>query len=231
MSTTSEKVSLLGEVLDAMIERYSADDRVELVREARREYDKRRGRVFEDEDMWEKWSESFLEWYIVERVLVGHDFPPAAALLAVEDDPRIADAIRSWLTSHRSLFEAREVASDHVVLLDLLGGGEYSVAEQRSMRGVGEGDVIEVRLVGFEREVVFGRTFLFHPTGTRDAILGHARRISAEGGDRRDVIDYCASLRIRCERYKHVPAIRIYNAKPDEFQSSSPRPATTEADR
>ncbi|HUH00473.1 MAG TPA: hypothetical protein VML75_00680, partial [Kofleriaceae bacterium] len=72
--------------------------------------------------------------------------------------------------------------------------------------------VAELRLIGVGGQVVFGRTFCFHPSGTREAIAAHARRMLAAGGDRREVMDHCASLRVRCERYRHVSALRVYEA-------------------
>lgn len=118
----------------------------------------------------------------------------------------------AWLTSHRSLFEVRGLRAGRVELVDLLGGGQFSVLERRSMAGVGAGDVAEMRLIGFEGEVLFGRTFCFHPPGTRDAIAGHARRIRGQGGTRHQVMDHCASLLVRCQRYRHVPPARIYES-------------------
>ena len=61
-------------------------------------------------------------------------------------------------------------------------------------------------------DVLFGRTFCFHPRETRAANLSHAERIRGSGGTRLDVVDYCANLRIRCERYRHVSPVRVYEA-------------------
>ncbi len=205
----SPKVAFLYGVLDDMIELYGSDDYVDDIARARREYDDRRGRVFEDEELWELWTQGFLEWYVVEGVTGAT--PPALAYLAERaNDARRQAAVRAWLTSYRSLFEVRTLKEGQVELFDLLGGGIFSVAEPRAMHGVSIGHVAEMRVVGFEGDVLFGRTFCFHPEGTGQAILKHARRIYQQGGDRRDVIDYCASLRIRCERYRHVSPARIY---------------------
>ena len=59
-------------------------------------------------------------------------------------------------------------------------------------------------------DVVFGRTFVFHPRAARDAILAHARRLVANGGDRRAAIDHVAALRVKVERYRHMPAAKVY---------------------
>ncbi len=211
MSETA--AAFLTRVLDELIEAHSQASGPDALVAARSEYDERRGRVFEDEELWEAWTQAFLEWDVVERVAPGGTLPPAGQALeaarSTEPERRL-DALRGLLTSHRSLFEVMALRAGEVELLDILGGGRFVVAEQRVMHGVGTGDVIEVRLIGFEGAVYFGRTFCFHPSGTTRAIREHAARIRAAGGDRRDVIDFCASLRIRCERYRHVAPARIY---------------------
>ena len=213
--------AMISAVLDDMIARFGRDAYEDQVAAARAEHDARRGRVFEDEALWESWTQAFLEWYVVERPLAeasgqGEQVRPPV-LRAIGEAQAAGDARReraamALLTSHRSLFEVRGLRAGRVELTDLLGGGQFSVVERRNMAGVSAGDVAELRLLGFEGEVLFGRTFCFHPPGTRDAIAAHARRIRARGGARGEVLDHCASLRIRCERYRHVPPARIYES-------------------
>jgi len=148
---------------------------------------------------------------VVERVHGDDGMPPAARSLATAGSGDDAAAIRAWLTSHRSLFEVTRLAAGRVELFDLLGGGTFSVLEQRALHGVEIGDVAELRLIGFDGDVRFGRTFVFHPRGVRDAILAHARAELARGADRRAVIDHVAALRVKVDRYRHVPAVKVYD--------------------
>lgn len=208
---TTSRVEILDEVLDRLIAEHTAD--AARVVAARKEFEDRRGRVFQEEELWERWSAAFVEWLVVERVAPGQALPPAADSLArARDagDERDAAAIRAWLTSHRSLFELRSLTPARAELLDLLGGALVGVVEPRGMEGVSVGDVVELRVIGFDGDVVFGRTFVFHPRGARDAILAHARRIVATGGDRRAVLDHIAALRVKVERYRHMAPARVY---------------------
>ena len=210
------RAALVEEVLDSLVEELGREGNEEEVAAARGRYDRRRGRVFEDEALWEEWTRAFLEWYIVERIHPISKRPLVARSMAAEADPMRAVVMRALITSLRSLFEIRAVRKEEVELGDILGGAHFSVSAE-PLHGVSPGDVAELRLIGFDHEVFFGRTFLFHPGGTREAILAHARRIAAEGGKREEVIDYCASLRIRCERYRHVSPIRVYEAATADF--------------
>ncbi|WP_428264195.1 hypothetical protein [Haliangium sp.] len=207
--------SYLAALADDMIDRFGGDTYTEQITSARQVYDQRRGRVFEDEPLWETWTQAFLEWYVTEHPMAGDPGTrPPAAEIALEarraGDHRREAAAQAWLCSHRSLFEVRGLRGGRVTVVDLVGGGQFSVREERALAGVSVGDVAELRLVGFEDEVVFGRTFCFHPAGTRDAITAHVHRMRASHASRPDMVDFCASLRIRCERYRHVSPPRIY---------------------
>jgi hypothetical protein len=209
MTATSEAAALLDRVIEELYARHAADPEAAGV--ARREYEERRGRVHQDDELWEAWSAAFVEWYVVERVAPGAALPPAVQTYREldPDDPR-APVVKALVTSHRSLFEVRSLARGRVELLDLLGGAEIAVDEQRALHGVELGDVAELRLIGVTGEVRFGRTFIYHSKSARGAIVDRARSMLAQGATRRDVIDQLAQLRVQVTRYRHLPAARVY---------------------
>lgn len=203
--------AFLHRVLDDLVAQHTTDEAAVVT--ARRLFEERRGRVFEDEELWEVWSAGFVEWLVLEHVAEGETLPPAAASLArarAEGDERRAAAIRAWLTSHRSLWSVDKLGAGFVELFDLLGGARVRVSEPRALHGVAIGEIAELRVLGFEGEVRFGRAFLFHPRGTREALIEQARIITGEGGDRRAVLDHAATLRSKVLRYRHVPPARLY---------------------
>jgi hypothetical protein len=202
--------ALLDEVTETLYARHTAD--AEAASIARREYEERRGKVHQDDELWEPWSAAFVEWYVVERVAPGEAEPPAARSyreLRAAGDPR-AEVVRALVTSQRSLFEVRAMARGRVDLLDLLGGAAFYVDEMRALHGVEVGDVAELRLVGVAGEVRFGRTFIYHPKLARAAIVERARAMLAGGSTRREVIDHVAQLRVQVTRYRHMPVARVY---------------------
>ncbi|HTR53901.1 MAG TPA: hypothetical protein VMJ10_24570 [Kofleriaceae bacterium] len=202
--------ALLDRVIEELYARHTAD--AEAAGLARRDYEERRGKVHQDDELWESWSAAFVEWFVVERVAPGDDLPPAAKTyreLRAADDERAA-AVAALLTSQRSLFEVRAMGRGRIELLDLLGGAAFHVSEQRQLHGVEVGDVAELRLVGIEHEVRFARTFIYHPKAARGAIVERARAMLAKGGSRRDVIDQIAQLRVQVARYRHMPPSRVY---------------------
>jgi len=199
----------IAAALDELTDSFGGGEFTGQVSQARAEFDERRGRVFEDEELYEAWTVAFLEWYVCERVLDGGDLPPAGQVARDRPEDR---TVRALLCSHRSLFEVQRVTGTHVSLVDLVGGAAFDVSEPRAMHGVSRGDVVETRLVGLGGRVLFTRTFVYHPPGTRAPIVDHVRRLRAAGSDRRDIIDYVSRLRVRCERYGHMSPEKMYAA-------------------
>jgi hypothetical protein len=202
--------ALLDQVIEELYARHTTDS--EAAGLARRDYEERRGKVHQDDELWEPWSAAFVEWYVVERVADGAALPPAALtyreMIAAGDER--APIVKALLTSQRSLYEVRAIAKGRIELLDLLGGAAFHVSEQRAMLGVEVGDVAELRLVGAASEVRFGRTFIYHPKAARAAIVERARGMLAKGASRRDVIDQIAQLRVQVTRYRHMAPARVY---------------------
>jgi hypothetical protein len=207
--SSTQEARLVGRVLDELIARLGGGPLEAEVARARAEFDERRGRVFEEEDLWEQWTQAFLEWYVLERVVDGDDLPLAARAIDAGQG-ETADAVRALLRSHRSVFEVRSTQPGRVELRDMIGGALFAVDEKRAMHGVEPGDVVEARLVGLGEQVSFTRTFWFHPAGTRDAVEKHIARLRHGGASRLDILDHLASLRVKCERYKHMAPDKLY---------------------
>ena len=206
----TQVAALLEQVTEELYARHTSD--TEVATAARREYEERRGKVHQDDELWEPWSAAFVEWLVIERVAPGADVPAAAVTyreLATADDPR-APIVAALVTSQRSLYEVRVIGKGQIELLDLLGGAEFVVSESRAMMGVEVGDVAELRLIGVQGEVRFGRTFIYHSRTARGAIVERARAMLNNGASRRDVIDTVAQLRIQVTRYKHMAPARVY---------------------
>ncbi|HWM85172.1 MAG TPA: hypothetical protein VNO33_05020 [Kofleriaceae bacterium] len=205
---------LLYRVADDLFHQLGVDDAGELAR-GRELYEERRGRVRQDEELWESWTQGFLEWFTFDRERDAE--PPALRALASESDPRRAAALRAWLRSQRALVVIGSHRPGRVRVRDLCGGAVFDVSERRSLYGVEDGDVAEVRLIGFEGQVRFGRAFLYHPTGTGQAIEERVAQLRGQGRRTADILDHCAALRLRTERYRHVDPVRLYRAATEEL--------------
>ncbi len=205
-------VATLSRCTEALIARYGNSEFDDELRLAKHSYSERRGRVFEDDEQWERFTRGFLEWYVVERPWRDTGLAPAVLAQRDEEDLRSLGALRALASSQRCLAEIHAVKKGEMVVLDLVGGAEFLVQEERSLIGLEVGDVVEIRLLGFEGMISLGRTFLFHPTGTAAAIAKIIVMMRKQSASRADIIDHMALLRSRSQSYRHVSPIRIYES-------------------
>lgn len=203
----------LARLLDELIEECAGGEDSDVVAKARTRFEERRGRIFQEEELWESATRCFLEWFVLEDEADGGT--PRAARARGSSVER-STAVLSWLRSQRSLYRVDEVGSAFVDVTDVVGGGAFRVSEERAFRGVARGDVMEARLVGSPEGVFFSAGFFFHPDGTSQLILDNVRAIAMVGGSRADAVDFCANLRVRCLRYKHVKEQRVYQSGTSE---------------
>ncbi|HYU14706.1 MAG TPA: hypothetical protein VEL05_01490 [Candidatus Acidoferrum sp.] len=203
---------LLYRVADELFHQLGGPEHADELAAAREVCEERRGRVRQDEELWEQWTQAFLEWFAFE----WEGGQLALRALAGEAEARRAAALRAWLRSQRALVEIGQHEPGRVRVRDLCRGALFDVAERRSLHGVEPGDVAEVRLIGFDGQVRFGRTFLYHPAGTRAAIEERIGQLRAQGRSAADIIDHCAALLLRTDRYRHIDPVRLYRAASEE---------------
>jgi hypothetical protein len=183
------------------------------IERAREDYFDRAGRVFEDDaELFEARMASFLEWYVLDRPLAGGEPPVLRALARALEARQVEEArtLAYLVTSHRSLFDVAAVSGKEVQLDDVLGGARFRVVERRSTVGFEVGDLVEARLLWDGTEVIFGKTFLFHPRDARAEALAAVAAAAARGTDRDEILFQLSRLHVRWHRHGHVNAARVY---------------------
>lgn len=124
-------------------------------------------------------------------------------------------ALIALAAAHRGLFAVRELVNEGVLLEDLWGGGSFRVYERRRLIGLGPGEVFEARLVAdvdAPPRILFTRSFCFHPREALDIIRRQVLRARRSGERREDFLFRQLRSRLRCERYRHLSPLRIYES-------------------
>jgi hypothetical protein len=204
-------------LVHALIERlaltYGQEPYREEIARAREAYFAQAGKVFEDDgDLFERRVAAFLEWYLCERPL-GDGAPPVVQALEGAGSRFTAEERRAlaWIAaSHRSLFDLTDVGGGRILLEDVVSGARFSVRERRSTVGFEVGDLLEARLCWNGAEVVFGKTFLFHPRDAREQVLDLIDASLARGDGRDAIVFQLSRLHVRWHRLGHVGAARVY---------------------
>ncbi len=212
MSEVPAATGLIHALIDRLASDYAQEQWRAEIAAAREDYFTRAGKVMEDDqELFEARVASFLEWYVVERPLAGGPPPIMRALeAAVREPPETRLALAHLATSSHSLFDVVAVSEHSVELEDVLGGARYLVVERRSTAGFHQGDIAEARVIWDGLQVVFGKTFLFHPRDARDEALAAIEAAAAKGTDREEIMFQLSRLHVRWHRHGHVGAARVY---------------------
>ena len=178
------------------------------IQRARAEYDTRRGRIYDDDELFESHMASFLEWFVLERTTDQGETPAVLALR--KDAAEQAELLRALAVSHRSLFEVSQQRPREVLLLDLIGDGRWRVDQEQPMDGLESGDILEGRLVPWQGRVVFGPVFCFHPRPARGCIMKLIEQDRREGALGPDLVFDLAEMRLRFSRFRNIAVDHIY---------------------
>jgi hypothetical protein len=206
-------VGLVHTLVDQLAARFGEGAYHQSITAAREQYCTLAGKFFEDDgELYEQRSAAFLEWYVCERPLTAGGDPPVLTVLGerAAAPPIERLALAALAASHRSVFEVMGVGDGTVDLRDLVGGGRFLVRERRSIAGFHGDDLLEARLCWSGRELVFGKTFLFHPVDARAAIHELVTEARQRNQPRVATVFQLARLCLRWHRQGHAGAARIY---------------------
>jgi hypothetical protein len=178
---------------------------------ARLEFDRRRGEVCDDEELYDLHVAAFLEWYVLERPTPGGAPPVVLAIRGGGHASEEETLLRALAHSHRSLFEVLQIdlAPCGLQLLDLPGGGVWRVDTETPTRGLARGDIFEARLIPWAGRVLFGPVFCFHPREASSCIHDVLRQARGQL-TRADLLFALAQMRLRYSRMRNIAVGRIY---------------------
>lgn len=216
-ASADERVNLAEAVpvcIDRVAARYARPPLDREIAAARAEFDRRRGAVCDDEELFDTHMAAFLEWYVIERPVAG-DAPPVVQALGAGQDEDLGGPglLRALALSHRSLFEVLDpglTKPTGVRLLDLVGGGIWRVDLESPMTGLARGDIFEARLIPWEQRVRFGPVFCFHPREARESIHALVEQARGGGWSDQDLTFTLGQMRLQHSRCRNIPAQRVY---------------------
>jgi len=157
---------MIHEKLNQLIETITQNNSSQEILEAKKEYQKISGEIFEDDKSYESRMGSFLEWYTFDRPLNGSAETPLQKYMAEQREP-LADDDRTLCEniskSTHGLFVLKKVKPELVVVLELLDDKKYLVREDQGGLLFNKGDIFEGRLILFGDQLFFSDNFCYHP--------------------------------------------------------------------
>ena len=156
----------MKEKFDRLIEtitqsRFSGD-----IVEARKEYQKGAGEIYEDDKSYEARMGLFLEWFIFDRLQPGKETTLLESLLTENGNgwsPADREAYEKFSESIHGLFVLKKIQAQHVVVLNLFDDTKYRVKESQGKILFHKNEIFEGRLLPLDDEYFFSGSFCFHP--------------------------------------------------------------------
>jgi len=151
---------MIREKLNQLIETITQKNPSQEIFEAKNEYQKISGKIFEDDKSYETRMSSFLEWFTFDRPLNNSFETPLQKYMdgqwesLSEEDRGLCENISRSISG---LFVLKKVKPDLVVVLELLDDKKYQVKEKQGGILFNKGDVFEARLVLFGDQFFFFR--------------------------------------------------------------------------
>jgi hypothetical protein len=208
----------LQDHLDKILEVYSKGNYYEEVKLAKEEFFARVGQVAEGSDKFETQMNAFLDWYLYDRPLLKSEICPVKMfvfdhLKSVSQEEH--DIYHDLTKSNHSIFELLKVKEGDVYLKDLFSGEKYIVEDSDINLGFTKGDVFEGRLIRFKDKLVFGSSFVFHPTDVKSFIVKEIKKVrSLDPKTHLKLMHRLAMMRIKSEQYTHIDVRHIYTESP-----------------
>ncbi|NTX06987.1 hypothetical protein HUA74_16825 [Myxococcus sp. CA051A] len=202
--------------LDQLIAFGSVESRKADLLEAKAEYFRLTGEVFEDDKLFELRMASFLDYYLYDRVSPGTGKTPAVEFYEqrlANTSPEESNAFRSFTETVHGIFEVRKLGKGLVRLRDMYSGKDFDVTERRNIAGLETGDILEARLIPFGGHLLFTSSFCYHPRAAVKSIKAEVKRRKKKEPERtpNELVWECARRALNMERYRQLAVEKIYD--------------------
>jgi hypothetical protein len=170
----------LKEILDQLIEKFNQAPYSTDICEARQDYQKLAGEIYEDDKSYESRVGSFLEWYLFDRVIPDEKMTPLETLINNKFRGELPDGIKNleeFTNNIHGLFLIKKIRDNEVVALNLLDDKKYNVREPDGKILFQKNELFEARIVLNNDAYYFTGNFCFHPKEAIKFIKGEIKHI------------------------------------------------------
>lgn len=167
---------------DLLIQKITQDQDSNDILEARREYQKFSGEIYEDDRSYEARMGLFLEWYVFDRIVPGREKSLLELFLNSNGGGGGAEKFKNgddFTNNINGLFVVKKIRDDEVVALNLLDNTKYSVKENEGKFLFQKNVLFEGRIVRINENYYFSSNFCFHPKDAEKFIKSEVKKITS----------------------------------------------------
>ena len=170
----------INQLVEEITRSHSQDD----IFQAKKDFQKISGEIFEDDKSFESRMGSFLEWYTFDRVSPASTLTPLQKYLQRQsippDNRELAEAVSRGI---HGLFIAKKIKNDSVVVVDAIDNEKYKVLEDQGPILFNSDDLFEGRLIPYKGNYYFTDHFCYHPKPTMSFILSKTKELKNKEKD------------------------------------------------
>jgi hypothetical protein len=167
----------INQLVEEITRGHSQDD----IFQAKKDFQKISGEIFEDDKSFESRMGCFLEWYTFDRIRPESMSTPLQQYLKNQSIPpesrELAEAISQ---GNHGLFVAKKINNDCVVVMDVMDNEKYRVLEDQGPILFNTNDLFEGRLIPYKGHYYFTDHFCYHPKPTAGFILSKIKDLRAK---------------------------------------------------
>jgi hypothetical protein len=170
----------LKETFDLLIQKITQDQDSNDILEARRDYQKIAGEIYEDDRSYEPRMGLFLEWYVFDRKTPGQEKSLFEKFVEQNGGSGVTEELKKahqFSDNINGIFVVKKIRADEVVALNLLDDKKYSVKESEGKILFHKNDLFEGRIVKVDDSYYFSPHFCFHPPDAEKFIKSEVKMI------------------------------------------------------
>lgn len=172
---------MIRESINQLVEEITRSCSQDDIFQAKKDFQKISGEIFEDDKSFESRMGCFLEWYTFDRSSPESSSTPLQRFLQKQAIPpenrELGEAISK---GNHGLFIAKKIKGDYVVVMDIMNDEKYRVLEDQGSILFNSDDLFEGRLIPFKGEYYFTDHFCYHPKPTVGFILSKIKTLKVK---------------------------------------------------
>jgi len=171
---------MISDNINQLVEEITRGHPQDDIFQAKKDFHKISGEIFEDDKSFESRMGSFLEWYTFDRICPESESTPLQQYLQNQsitpENRELAEAISRGI---HGLFIAKKVKSDHVIVFDVMNDEKYRVLENQGPILFNSDDLFEGRVISYKGQYYFTDHFCYHPKTVIGFILSKVKDLKS----------------------------------------------------
>ncbi|MBF0274210.1 MAG: hypothetical protein HQK84_03150 [Nitrospinae bacterium] len=200
-------------LLDRIIESFTNENFAAELQASKDFYFEMNGRPYEDLHSFESRMNSFLEWFILDKI--NEKLTKRVIDFLIEDNshkftPDEVKELKALDKNIHSIFLTRKIKNNTVKVMDLYSKEKYTVVQDGAKLTMNMDEILTARIVKHDDHYIFTRTYCPHPFEAYKFIKARMKTAKKEGENILDVLFSLNKMSLMWEESRNIDINKIY---------------------